>query len=123
MTKKYIKTHSIQFVDVFYSRKQERGQCGLLSGLGFAACQSKNPQSPQSPKLPLYKEILQFLPKLRISERNTKEKLAFLFIPEREELRQSQSYGKSRAKQKEFILFFCRDGVSSPSLMAKLRLQ
>jgi len=30
--------------------------------------------------------------KLRISERNTKEKLVFLFIPEREELRQSQSY-------------------------------
>jgi hypothetical protein len=30
--------------------------------------------------------------KLRISERNTKEKLVFLFIPEREELRQGQSY-------------------------------
>ena len=29
MAKKYIKTHSIQFVDVFYSRKQERGQCGV----------------------------------------------------------------------------------------------
>jgi len=38
---------------------------GLLSGLGFAACQSKNPQNPQSPKLPLYKEILQILPKLQ----------------------------------------------------------
>ena len=31
----------------------------------------------------------------RISERNTKEKLVFLFIPEREELRQGQSYEKS----------------------------
>jgi hypothetical protein len=29
--------------------------------------------------------------KLRISERNTKEKLVFLFIPEREELRQGYS--------------------------------
>ena len=30
--------------------------------------------------------------KLRISERNTKEKLVFLFIPEREELRQGPKY-------------------------------
>ena len=72
MAKKYIKTHSIQFVDVFYSRKQERGQGGLLSGLGFAACQSKNPQSPQSLKLPSYKEILRFLTKLRKVESKTK---------------------------------------------------
>jgi hypothetical protein len=44
---------------------KQRIENGLLSGLGFAACQSKNPQNPQSPKLPLYKEILQILPKLR----------------------------------------------------------
>jgi hypothetical protein len=36
---------------------EQRIENGLLSGLGFAACQSKNPQSPQSPKLPLYKEM------------------------------------------------------------------
>ena len=42
--------------------------------------------------------------KLRISERNTKEKLVFLFIPEREELRQAQSYEKSRAKQKNLYV-------------------
>ncbi len=30
-----------------------------------------------------------------------------------------QSYEKSRAKQKN-MFFFCRDGVSSPFLMAKL---
>ena len=46
--------------------------------------------------------------KLRISERNTKEKLVFLFIPEREELRQAQSYEKSRAKQKNL----CETGTS-----------
>jgi len=44
---------------------ERRIENGLLSGLGFAACQSKNPQNPQSPKLPLYKEILQILPELR----------------------------------------------------------
>ena len=44
---------------------EQRIENGLLSGLGFAACQSKNPENPQSPELPLYKEILQFLPKLR----------------------------------------------------------
>ncbi|MBR1498932.1 MAG: hypothetical protein IJ615_04810, partial [Bacteroidaceae bacterium] len=37
---------------------EQRIENGLLSGLGFAACQSKNPQNPQSPELPLYKEIL-----------------------------------------------------------------
>jgi len=45
---------------------------GLQFGLGFAACQSKNPVFPQFPKLPLYKEILQFLTKLRKNERNAK---------------------------------------------------
>ena len=32
----------------------------------------RNPQNPQSPKLPLYKEILQFLTKLRKVESRTK---------------------------------------------------
>jgi len=45
---------------------------GLLSGLGFAACQSKIPQNSQSPELPLYKEILLILPELRKNERNAK---------------------------------------------------
>jgi len=44
---------------------EQRIENGLLSGLGFAACQSKNPQNPQSPELPLYKEILQIFPKLQ----------------------------------------------------------
>jgi len=44
---------------------EQRIENGLLSGLGFAACQSKNLENPQSPKLPLYKEILQIHPKLR----------------------------------------------------------
>jgi len=35
------------------------------SSLGFAACQSKNPNISQSSASPLYKEILQILPKLR----------------------------------------------------------
>ena len=47
---------------------EQRIENGLLSGLGFAACQSKNPQIPQSPELPLYKEILLILPKLRKNE-------------------------------------------------------
>ena len=56
----------------------ERGiEYGLLSGLGFAACQSKNPQNPQSPKLPLYKEILRILPKLRKIEGITKKLVSF----------------------------------------------
>ena len=42
----------------------------------------RNPQNPQSLKLPLYKEILRILAKLRKNERNAKEKLAFLFISE-----------------------------------------
>jgi len=49
-----------------------RDKNGLLSGLGFAACQSKNPQNQKSPELPLYKEILQILPKLR--KKNVTEK-------------------------------------------------
>ncbi len=56
---------------------EQRMENGLLSGLGFAACQSKNPQNPQSHKLPLYKEILQFLPKLRKVESKTKEFILF----------------------------------------------
>jgi hypothetical protein len=52
---------------------ERRIENGLLSGLGFAACQSKNPQNPQSPKLPLYKEILRILTKLRKNERNTRK--------------------------------------------------
>ena len=51
---------------------EQRIEKGLLSGLGFAACQSKNPENPQSPKLSLYKGILQFLTKLRKVERNAK---------------------------------------------------
>jgi len=35
---------------------EQRIENGLLSGLGFAACQSKNPQNSQSPELPLYKK-------------------------------------------------------------------
>jgi len=62
---------------------EQRIEYGLLSGRGFAACQSKNPQNPQSPELPLYKEKLRILPKLRISEQNAKGKLVFLFIFER----------------------------------------
>jgi hypothetical protein len=38
----------------------------------------RNPQNPQSLKLPLYKEILQILPKLQKVERKAKEKLVFL---------------------------------------------
>ena len=57
---------------------EQRIENGLLSGLGFAACQSKNPQNPQSLRLPLYKEILRFLTKLRKNEWNAKEK-AFSF--------------------------------------------
>ena len=53
--------------------------------------------------------------------------LKFLNLPNclyiKKSCKSFQSYEKSRAKQKEFILFFCRDGVSSPSLMAKVRLQ
>jgi hypothetical protein len=51
---------------------EQRIENGLLSGLGFAACQSKNPQNPQSPKLPLFKEILRILPKLRKNFETTK---------------------------------------------------
>ena len=51
---------------------EQRIENGLLSGLSFAACQSKNPQNPQSPKPPLYKEILRFLPKLRKKEEESK---------------------------------------------------
>ena len=61
---------------------EQRIENGLLSELGYAACQSKNPENPQSHKLPLYKGILRFLTKLRKNERNTKGKFAFLFISE-----------------------------------------
>ena len=40
----------------------------------------RNPVFPQFPRLPLYKEIQQFLTKLRKNERNAKEKPDFLFI-------------------------------------------
>ena len=52
----------------------------------------RNPQNPQSPKLPLYKESCQFF----------------------------QSYEKSRAEQKKFISFLYRDGVASTLRTAKL---
>ena len=50
---------------------------GLLFGLDFAACLSKNPQNPQSLKLPLNKEILRILPKLQKNERNAKKYVPF----------------------------------------------
>jgi hypothetical protein len=37
----------------------------------------RNPENPQSPKLPLYKENLQILPKLRKVESRTKEFILF----------------------------------------------
>ena len=40
----------------------------------------RNPENPQSPKLPLYKEILRFLPKLRKNGKIAKRKLAFLVV-------------------------------------------
>ena len=47
----------------------ERGNGnGLQFGLGFAACPSKNPEISQSPRLPLFKEILRILAKLRKNE-------------------------------------------------------
>ena len=39
----------------------------------------RNPVFPQSPRLPLYKEKLRILTKLRKNERNAKGKLVFLF--------------------------------------------
>ena len=61
---------------------EQRIENGLLSGLGLAACQSKNPENPQSPKLPLYKEKLGILAKLLKVESKTKE--TFLFFAETE---------------------------------------
>jgi len=56
---------------------EQRIENGLLSGLGFATCQSKNPVFPQFPRLPLYKEILQIFPKLRKNARKTKKLVSF----------------------------------------------
>ena len=61
----------------------ERGiEYGLQFGLGLSACLSKNPEISQSPRLPLYKEKLRILTKLRKNEGNAKGKQAFLFISE-----------------------------------------
>ena len=46
----------------------------------------RNPISPQSPRLPLHKEKLRILTKLRKVERNAKEKLVFLLISETKDL-------------------------------------
>ena len=59
--------------------------------------------------------------KLRKNERNTKGKLSFLFISECQVSSAKPKLRKVESKTKEFFLFFCRDGVSSPSLMAELR--
>jgi hypothetical protein len=59
--------------------------------------------------------------KLRKNERNAKEKLVFLFISECQVSSANTKVTKNRAQNKETGFFFCRDGVSSPSLMAKVR--
>ena len=51
--KRLVARHRV-FFDANYSRTRRLEQSLI-----------RNPESPQSPKLPLYKEILQFLPKLR----------------------------------------------------------
>jgi hypothetical protein len=79
---------------------EQRIENGLLSGLGFAACQSKNPQNSQSPELPIYKEILLILPKLRKNERRTKQTRLF-FLPSASNFApEAQSYGKCGRNEK-----------------------
>jgi len=66
----------------------------------------RNPQNSQSPELPLYKEILQILAKLRKNERNAKGKLVFLFISECMVSSAKPKIHKVTRQTKEIIVFF-----------------
>ena len=65
--KRLVARHRV-FFDANYSRTR-RLERSLI----------RNPQNPKSPELPLYKEILRILTKLRKNVRNEKEKDIFLF--------------------------------------------
>ena len=64
--KRLVARHRV-FFDANYSRTR-RLERSLI----------RNPQNPQSPKLPLYKEELRFLPKSRKKRSNSQRKKTFL---------------------------------------------
>jgi hypothetical protein len=64
--KRLVARHRV-FFDANYSRTRRLEQSLI-----------RNPESPQSPKLPLYKEILQFLPKLRKNKHKEGVRLVLL---------------------------------------------
>ena len=78
----------------------------------------RNPDFPQSPRQPLYKEKLRNLPKLRKVERNTKL-FCFYFRDRVTSPSKTAELRKVERNTKHFLFYF-RDRVTSPSKTAKL---
>ena len=76
------------------------------SSLGYAACLSKNPVFPQSSRLPLFKEIPQFLTKLRKSSTEQKE---YIFLCRDEVTYLKLRKNESKAKENYDFLLLCRN--------------
>ncbi|MCR4918478.1 MAG: hypothetical protein K5928_01495 [Prevotella sp.] len=103
--------HIEQFVA---ERGIERSALPLATNGTQERSPNRNLVFPQIPKLPLFKEILRILTKLRKVERRTKQACLF-FLPRRSTFAlKAQSYEKSREEQNKLACFFFRDGVSSP---------